>query len=228
MTLVLKDIHKAFAEVEVIKGASERFASGSMHGLIGRNGAGKTTLFNIIYHELEADSGSVVIEEDGVEKPLQRRDVGMLFSQPLLPDFVTAYEFIRFFCEAHDKEIPYDQMFDEFELNETDRHRLMKDYSHGMKNKVMLMLLFIQKPKVILLDEPLTSLDVVVAAQMKSMLRRLKQEHILILSTHVLDLARDLCDRIVLLHQGGLQELDSAKLHQPDFEQTVVEALSDA
>lgn len=103
----------------------------------------------------------------------------------------------------------------------------MKDYSHGMKNKIMLMLLFIQKPKVILLDEPLTSLDVVIASQMKHWLRQLKHDHILILSTHVLDLARNLCDRIVLLHRGLLSELDSAKLHEADFEQQVVEALSD-
>lgn len=228
MQLIVQDIHKSFKEVEVLQGASETFESGIIHGLIGRNGAGKTTLFNIIYHELQADSGQILIEDNGEALPLLRKDVGMLFSEPLLPDFVTGFEFIKFFSEAQGKEVAIDLMFDEFELNEQDRHRLMKDYSHGMKNKVMLMMLFIQRPKVILLDEPLTSLDIVVAAQMKQWLRRLKTEHILLLSTHVLDLARDLCDRIVFLHHGVLSELDPAKLHQSDFEQSIIEALSDA
>lgn len=227
MKLIIQDIVKNFKEVSVLQGATEEFESGIIHGLIGRNGAGKTTLFNIIYHELQADSGQVLIDEDGVVKPLERKDVGMLFSEPLLPDFVTGYEFIKFFSEAQLKEVAIDLMFDEFELSEQDRHRLMKDYSHGMKNKVMLMMLFIQQPKVILLDEPLTSLDIVVASQMKQWLRKLKREHILLLSTHVLDLARDLCDRIVFLHHGVLRELDPAKLHQPDFENSLIEALSD-
>lgn len=227
MKLIVQDIVKQFKEVSVLRGASETFEAGLIHGLIGRNGAGKTTLFNIIYHELKADSGQILIEQDGVIEPLARKDVGMLFSEPLLPDFVTGYEFIKFFCEAQQKEVAFDLMFDQFELSQQDRHRLMKDYSHGMKNKIMLMMLFIQQPKVILLDEPLTSLDIVVAAQMKRWLRQLKSDHILLLSTHVLDLARDLCDRIVFLHHGQLSELDPAKLHQPDFEQSIIEALSD-
>ena len=228
MKLIVQDIHKSFKDVSVLKGASETFEVGIIHGLIGRNGAGKTTLFHIIYHELTADSGQILIETDGITQPLQHRDVGMLFSEPLLPDFLTAYEFIKFFSEAQGKDVAFDLMFDEFDLSEQDRHRLMKDYSHGMKNKVMLMMLFIQRPKVILLDEPLTSLDIVVAAQMKQWLRRLKTDHILLLSTHVLDLARDLCDRIVFLHHGELSELEPAKLHQADFEQSIIEALSDA
>ena len=100
MKLIIQDIVKNFKEVSVLQGATEEFESGIIHGLIGRNGAGKTTLFNIIYHELQADSGQVLIDEDGVVKPLERKDVGMLFSEPLLPDFVTGYEFIKFFSEA--------------------------------------------------------------------------------------------------------------------------------
>lgn len=92
----------------VLKGATESFSSGEIHGLIGRNGAGKTTLFNIIYQELLADSGKILIEEQGEIKPIERKDVGMLFSQPLVPDFVTGYEFIRFFCDVMEKTIEVD------------------------------------------------------------------------------------------------------------------------
>ena len=98
MKLIVQAIDKSFGQTEVLQSASQSFESGSIHGLIGRNGAGKTTLFNIIYHELEADSGQVLIEDnDGQVEPLARQDVGMLFSQPLLPDFLTGYEFIKFF-----------------------------------------------------------------------------------------------------------------------------------
>ena len=73
-------------------------------------------------------------------------------------------------------------------------------------------------PKIILLDEPLTSFDVVVANEMKHLLLEMKEEHILIFSTHILQLARDLCDEIVLLHNGVLEQLDHDLLQQNDFE----------
>jgi ABC-2 type transport system ATP-binding protein len=80
-----------------------------------------------------------------------------------------------------------------------DRDKLLKDYSHGMKNKMQMLINIIAQPKVLLLYEPLTSLDVVVAEEMKGLLRSLKEGRITIFSTHILDLSLDLCDEIVLL-----------------------------
>lgn len=89
-----------------------------------------------------------------------------------------------------------------------DRDKLLKDYSHGMKNKMQMLINIIAQPNILLLDEPLTSLDVVVAEEMKQLLRSLKQDRITIFSTHIMDLALDLCDEIVLLNHGELEVVE--------------------
>jgi ABC-2 type transport system ATP-binding protein len=80
---------------------------------------------------------------------------------------------------------------------------------------------------VILLDEPLTSFDVVVALQIKNLIKSLKDGHIIIFSTHILELAQDLCDEIVILHNGKLSALDSSKLHDKDFESQIFQMLTE-
>ena len=106
-----------------------------------------------------------------------------------------------------------------------DRGRLLKDFSHGMKNKMQMLINIIARPNVLLLDEPLTSLDVVVAEEMKGILRALKEDHILILSTHIMELALDLCDEIVILNHGVLQEVSAAGLNEDEFREKILDAL---
>ena len=86
---------------------------------------------------------------------------------------------------------------------------------------------FIAQPPVILLDEPLTSLDVVVALEIKKLLQTMKPGRILLFSTHILQLATDMCDDIVVLHDGRLELIDQTTLHSSDFEDRLVEILSE-
>ena len=106
-----------------------------------------------------------------------------------------------------------------------DRDKLLKDYSHGMKNKMQMLINIIAQPNVLLLDEPLTSLDVVVAEEMKQLLRSLKQDRITIFSTHIMDLALDLCDEIVLLHHGILEVVEKTDLDSKEFKDKIIAAL---
>lgn len=80
-------------------------------------------------------------------------------------------------------------------------------------------------PPVILMDEPLTSLDVVVQLQIKQLLKEIEKDHIILFSTHILQLARDLCDELVILHNGVLQELPEGRLQDPAFEKEIVDIL---
>ena len=112
-------------------------------------------------------------------------------------------------------------------LQPEDRNRLLKDFSHGMKNKMQMLLYIISKPEVLLLDEPLTSLDVVVAEEMKDLLRSMKEGRILIFSTHLLDIAVDLCDEIVLLSHGVLELVSKDNLNDADFKVKIIEALKE-
>ena len=108
-----------------------------------------------------------------------------------------------------------------------DRDRLMKDYSHGMKNKMQMLVNMIAEPDILLLDEPLTSLDVVVAEEMKQLLRVKKDGRITIFSTHIMDLALDLCDVIVLLSHGELEVVDNENLGEEQFKEKIIAALKD-
>ena len=230
MKLIVNEIEKKFEEKEVLKGASFTFEKGKIYGLLGRNGAGKTTLFNCISHEIDFDGGSVSLEENGENRPVNFDMMGYAFSTPVLPEFLTGYEFIKFFLDIHKGKIENPLTVEEYAqmvgLDLPDLDRLLKGYSHGMKNKLQMLCLLISKPPIILLDEPLTSLDVVAAHEMKELLLAMKKDHIIILSTHILQLAQDLCDEIVLLHQGKLSGVDDLDCHDQGFEEHVMELLS--
>ncbi len=94
-----------------------------------------------------------------------------------------------------------------------------------MKNKMQMLVNFIADPAVLLLDEPLTSFDVVVAEEMKQMLRQIKKDHIIIFSTHIMELALDLCDEIVVLNQGVLEAVPKEHLDQQEFKDRIIETL---
>ena len=190
MKLVLKGIRKTFDKKEVIKGASYVFEKGRIYGLLGRNGAGKTTLFNCINEDIKMDGGEILLDAIGEERPLAAEDIGYVLSTPLVPEFLTGREFIKFFLDINKDKITdmktIDEYFEFMMIDEEDRDKLLKDYSHGMKNKMQMLISFIANPLVFLLDEPLTSFDVVVAEEIKALLRELKEEHIVILSTHIM------------------------------------------
>ena len=172
----------------------------------------------------------VALEENGQNRPVDFDMMGYAFSTPVLPEFLTGYEFIKFFLDIHKGKIENPLTVEEYAqmvgLDLPDLDRLLKGYSHGMKNKMQMLCLLISKPPVILLDEPLTSLDVVAAHEMKELLLAMKKDHIIILSTHILQLAQDLCDEIVLLHQGKLSGVDDLDCHDQGFEEHVMELLS--
>lgn len=231
MELQLNGIKKSFGAKEVLRDCTFSFAKGKIYGLLGRNGAGKTTLFNCLTDEVTPDAGQALLVAGDGARPLAADQIGYVFSTPVLPDFLTGYEFIQFYCDINaEKADPgktVDDYFDLVKIEREDRHRLIKGYSHGMKNKVQMLCFLISRPPVILLDEPLTSFDVVVALEIKQLLRQIKHDHIIIFSTHILQLATDLCDELVVLHEGSLQPVAPALLQSGDFEAQIIELLKD-
>jgi len=229
MLLKLKNIQKSFDKKEVLTDISFQFEKGKIYALLGRNGAGKTTLFNILADELKEDFGEVTLDEAAVSRTLTTDDLAYVYSSPILPDFLTGYEFIKFFMDINKERLAHtgtiDDYFNLIRFDEADRHKLIMTYSHGMKNKIEMLLFLIAKPLVILLDEPLTSLDVVVALEMKKLLRNIREDHIIIFSTHILQLALDICDEVVVLNEGKLSLLDHDMLSDANFEDEIIELL---
>ena len=231
MKLVVKNLKKNFEKKEVLKDINFEFEKGKIYGLLGRNGAGKTTFFNCLNEDLNIDAGEFFIEDNGKQRKMEAEDIGYVLSTPNVPEFLTAREFLKFFIDINKKRIKdlktIDEYFDFMKIEEEDRDRLLKDYSHGMKNKMQMLVNIIANPNVLLLDEPLTSFDVVVAEEMKQMLREIKQNHIIIFSTHIMELALDLCDEIVILNKGILEEVDKNNLDNEQFKNKIIEALKE-
>lgn len=229
-SLTLKSISKQFDENIILQDASFTFEQGKIYGLLGRNGAGKTTLFNCIAQNLVLDQGNIFFEEGDQTRPYDTSEIGFTQTSPQLPAFMTAFEFIRFYMDIHKDSLKEQRTPEDWlslvGIEEADQHRLLKDFSHGMQNKVQLLLSLIIQPAVLLLDEPLTSFDPVAAHDFKQLIRKAKANSIIIFSTHILQLAQDLCDEIVLLHHKQLQTIPSEKLHNTDFEQQVIDLLT--
>ena len=229
MKFDIEHLSKHFGKKEVLRDIDFTFESGKIYGLLGRNGAGKTTLFNCLNRDMKVDSGSFYLEEAGRRREVHAEDVGYVLSTPTVPEFLTGREFLKFFIEINEKKLenlkPIDDYFELMSIAPEDRDKLLKDYSHGMKNKMQMLINIVAQPNVLLLDEPLTSLDVVVAEEMKQLLRSLKNGRVTIFSTHIMDLALDLCDEIVLLNHGELETVDQNNLGNQAFKNKIIAAL---
>ncbi len=231
MNFRIEHLSKSYEKKQVLRDIDFTFEASKIYGLLGRNGAGKTTLFNCLNKDIKSDCGRFYFEQDGQEREVTSEDIGYVLSTPTVPEFLTGREFLKFFVDIHSDTIenprPLDAYFDYISIDQTDRDKLLKDYSHGMKNKMQMLINIIAQPNLLLLDEPLTSLDVVVAEEMKQILRSLKTNRITILSTHIMDLALDLCDEIVLLNHGELEIVDKSDLNSDEFKNKIIAALQE-
>lgn len=166
---------------------------------------GKNTLFKCISEDLSVEQGKIYLVEDEKKRKLSFADVGMVSASPVLPEFLTGYEFVNFFVKINEEDLngkSIDDYFEMMRIEEADRHKLIKHYSYGMKNKLQLLCCLIRRPKIILLDEPLSSFDIIVSHEIEETLLRMKDYHIIIMATHIMQLEQDISDEIVLLKQG--------------------------
>ena len=112
MKLVLDGVYKSFNTKRVLNGASFVFEKGKIYALLGRNGAGKTTIFNCISEEIEYDKGKIYIEDDN-EKVRDDAEIGFAYAEPILPEFLTGYEFIKFYIDIHKSTIKNNKNIEE-------------------------------------------------------------------------------------------------------------------
>ena len=231
MELKIENLTKSYGEKVVLKNIDFTFEEGKIYGLIGRNGAGKTTFFNCLNEDIDIDTGTFLLKDEYGENKLKTDDIGYVISTPTVPEFLTGKEFLTFFLEINKDKIKdkktIDEYFDLVKIDKEDQDKLLKEYSHGMKNKMQMLINIIANPKVILLDEPLTSLDVVVQEDMKKLLKSIKKDHILIFSTHILELALDLCDEIVILNNKKLELVEKNHLNTKKYKDKIIESLKD-
>ena len=229
MRLIIEDLTKKYGDNLVLNDISFSFESGKIYGLLGRNGSGKTTFFNCLDDLIPFEKGNFYIETDDGKKESLEGNIGLVLTNPMLPEFLTGYEFIKTYMEINkiDELDAIEDYFKKVSLTKEEHDKLIVEYSMGMKNKLQILMCIISKPKIILLDEPLTSIDVIVAKEIKDIFKSLKKDHIIIFSTHILELATSICNEIVILNNKNLELIDSKIIKSSSFEDKIVEILKD-
>jgi len=213
LPVVVKDVHKAYGKVQALSGLSFEVKPGELFGFIGPDGAGKTTLFRILTTLLIPDSGTALVEGLDVVKDYKaiRRIAGYMPGRFSLYQDLTVEENLNFFAGIFQTTVKenYHLIEDIYKQIEPFKNRPAGKLSGGMKQKLALSCALIHKPKVLFLDEPTTGVDAVSRTEFWDMLKRLQQLGITILvSTPYMDEA-SLCDRVALIQQGKLMDIDT-------------------
>lgn len=204
-------LRKTFSTAVAVDRMDLRLASGEFYALLGHNGAGKTTTLRMIAGLLPPDTGEIrIFGVDAVRAPLEaRRITAWLPDEPMLYDKLSPLEYLEFVAglwgvEPGIAERRAADLLDILELK-AHRHARCEGFSRGMKQKVALAGALIHEPRLIMLDEPLTGIDASVARQVKDLLTaRVRAGATIILTTHILEVAERLADRIGIVVQGRL------------------------
>lgn len=231
MKLIVENLTKKYNKKLILNKIDIEFEPGKIYGLLGVNGSGKTTFFDVINKDEKVTTGKIYLEENDKQIKVSKEIIGYVRSTPMVPDFLTARDFIDFYLDVNSSKIKdlksADEYFDDFYIEEEDRDKLLKDFSHGMKNKILMLINFINDPKILLLDEPLTSFDPVTADNMKQKLKKIKKDKVVIISTHIMDIAIDLCDEIILLKEGKFEKVDNVKLGKVKSKKVILKNLKE-
>jgi len=114
MKLIIENLVKNYEQKEVLKGINFEFESGKIYGLLGRNGAGKTTLFNCLNEDIETTSGEFYLSIGNENKKIDSNDIGYVLSTPIVPDFLTGREFLKFFLDINKNKLEHFKSIDEY------------------------------------------------------------------------------------------------------------------
>ncbi|WP_010529763.1 ABC transporter ATP-binding protein [Lentibacillus jeotgali] len=212
-TIEVKGMRKVFGQNPAIKDASFNVKKGEIFGLLGPSGSGKTTTIKILTGELGQTAGEVNVlgidsERFGTADFKSR--IGILSDNSSLYERLSVYDNLKLFCRLYGAPLDHlDAILREVNM-ESERNKTVSKLSKGMKQRVLLAKALMHKPDLVFLDEPTSALDPGNMAQIHRGLQKLNEAGTTIfLTTHNMEEATELCDRVAFLHNGELQELDS-------------------
>lgn len=207
----LEGIEKRYGDFQAVHPLNLDVPGGEVFGFLGPNGAGKTTTNRIIAGVLPATAGTVFIDGiDMTKNPVEcRRRIGFIPDRPFTYEKLTAREFLRFIGGIYKMDPSSIETRSELVLNDNgllDRaDELIEAYSHGMKQRLVLSAAILHEPPVLVVDEPMVGLDPHGARRIKNLFRELAGEgRTVFLSTHSLDVAQEVCDRVGILYKGRI------------------------
>ena len=215
----IKNVSKTYnGKKKVLKNVSFKIESGEIFAFIGHNGAGKTTMIKSIMGILDFEEGDILIDNKSIkEEPLEcKKIMAYVPDNPDLYENMKAIDFINFICDMYDvKEDVRKRNVEKYAKMFEMEGKLANDissYSHGMKQKVALIAALSHDPKVLIMDEPFVGLDPKAVFDMKEIMRSMAREgKTIFFSTHILDVAEKLCDRVAIIKSGEIVKIGKMK-----------------
>jgi ABC-2 type transport system ATP-binding protein len=209
--IAITDLIKRYGSFTAVDGVSLEVQPGQIHGFLGPNGAGKTTTIRMVAGLLKPTAGRIVVNGYDLEsEPEQAKAaLGFVPDRPFIYEKLTAGEFLRFHGGLYGlvgdaMETRISEMLDLFELARW-RDELVESFSHGMKQRLVMSAAFMHRPRAVLVDEPMVGLDPRGARLIKDVFRRMADRDVAILmSTHTLEVAQEVCDRVSIILKGRI------------------------
>ena len=209
--LKIEHLTKTYGEKKAVDDLSLHIAPGEIYGFIGHNGAGKTTTLKSIAGILRFDEGEITIDGTSVKNdPLAcKKKLAYIPDNPDLYEFMTGIKYLNFISDifgvsADDRQARIRKYADLFELT-NDLAQPIASYSHGMKQKLAIISAWVHDPRLIIMDEPFVGLDPKASHLLKGMMRELcDRGGAIFFSTHVLEVAEKLCDKVAIIKAGKL------------------------
>lgn len=209
--LDIKNLTKTYGDKKAVDSLSLHIAPGEIYGFIGHNGAGKTTTLKSVAGILQFDEGEIKIGGVSVkENPLEcKKMLAYIPDNPDIYEFMTGIKYLNFVADifgvsAKEREERIRKYADLFELTK-DLAEPVSSYSHGMRQKLAVVSAWLHEPKLILMDEPFVGLDPKAAHTLKEMMREFcSKGNAIFFSTHVLEVAEKLCDKVAIIKNGRL------------------------
>ncbi|MCL4429453.1 MAG: ABC transporter ATP-binding protein [Candidatus Bathyarchaeota archaeon] len=210
----LKAVTKRYDELVAVNNIDLTIQTGEIFALLGPNGSGKSTTLKMLLGLVQPTAGSVTVLGLDVQKePVAvKQQVGYVPESPSVYEFLTGIEYLDFIADIYgvppaEKQQRINEYLKALQL-EGREGDMINSYSDGMKKKLSLISAFLNKPKLLILDEPLNALDPRSARIAKDLFHQLKLQGVTtILSTHVLEIAEAVCDRIGIMYQGNILAL---------------------
>jgi ABC-2 type transport system ATP-binding protein len=210
----IRDVTKRYNEIVAVNHMNLTIDKGEIFALLGPNGSGKSTTLKMLMGLLEPTAGDVnVLGVDVKKDPVAvKQQVGYVPESPNIYEFLTGIEYLDFIADIYgipneEKKQRITEYLKALQL-EGREGDMINSYSDGMKKKISLIAAFVHRPKLLILDEPLNALDPRSARIVKDLLHELKMQGVTtILSTHVLEIAEAVCDRIAIMYQGNILAL---------------------
>ena len=224
----IKNLTKKYGDLKAVDNISLSVGEGELFGLLGPNGSGKTTMIKLMTGQLKPTEGNItVMGTDVLANPVEvRKLIGIIPEQETPPSFLTAEEYLHFvgkIRELDEIEMRCDKWFDLLDFR-NEKEVLCKDLSRGTRQKIMFAQAFLHEPKLAFIDEPLINLDPLIQKKVKDYLGEfVKNKGTIFLSTHVLEIAEEICTKIGIIykgniiHEGSIKELREKNQNLEDF-----------